>query len=412
MKFPSFRDYDDPSRKLPYGWDYLEAGKRKRPTFANSKDKAKFKKDYLNNFSRNRDAVLSFDPAKWERFLALEKRAGSIDNLERALDAAKESKTALGAPTVSQARTRRLEVLKAKDSPIYSREKKFLDRFLASMGDRPLTYYSVQDVETWLSDMAREHRLSYYGTRNHFLAVRTMFNQIVKDGDLPRNHLAGLTLHKPRGEKERDLLHPDDVTTILRYLEKNDRVQAAVWALLFFTGLRVSLVAVPPYKRNKGEFVTLDMIDVEAKEIYIPAHVTKAQTALIIDEHNAPACLWPWLGEWIYKAELPIAQNTFNKAKRELMETLEIDFPRNSHRRACASYTAALHGKERASSLLGNTVPVLAANYTVASFRGQAVQYFGIRPLDDPETGAGALISDKMARDFNEQRQQRRRARK
>ena len=93
--------------------------------------------------------------------------------------------------------------------------------------------------------------------------------------------------------KSRELFEPDQVRTLLHYLWERDKSEAAVYALLFFLGLRVSLIAPPKEKKALKEYITIDMIDLENKEIILPGRIMKAKNDLNIDEDVAMPNLWP-----------------------------------------------------------------------------------------------------------------------
>jgi integrase len=379
MKAPSFRDYDDPKRKKPYGWDYYESGKRKRPTFKTKKEKDAYRKKFEQRWTGDRDAVVSFDAEKWREFLDLEKQAGSMLALRLAVEHAKGIDLSATCPTFSELAQRRIDYMKRQGLTDIRRAEQTTDRFILFAGDKQASFYTKEDVESFCDELREKHKMGFYGLFNYLKYIKACFNLAVEEGHLKQSPAHRVNFKKPRGERRTELLTPEQVKSLLLTLWKTDKPLAGVFAILFFTGLRMSMIAPQKPKRERGEFIRSDMIDVKGKAIVIPPGIMKSNSELIIDEELAPANLWPWLEE-IHKAKLPKQSNSFNVRRAELCKAHGFNWPANAHRRTCASYYAALHGKDMASELLGNTAEMIAAHYKVSSFRKVAADYFAILP--------------------------------
>ncbi len=378
MKLPSFRDYDAPARKLPYGWDFFFEGKRLRPTFKTKTEKVDYKKAFLERWTANRDALASFDPAKWQRFLELERRAGGMDSLETAVVMATRAGANSGV-RFSVMMRQRVEDLVRAGGVNRKRVDLLCGRFVAALGDRVLSDYQPYEIQAWVDELAASPEHGYYSTRNHLKAVSAAFNLAIARRELITSPAAHIKLPSRRGEKRTVLWSPEQLQCFLRYLWRREPARASVYALIFFTGLRVSMVAPNPEKRAKSEFLRPDMIDLKNRTIVIPEGIMKSEQALVIDEGLAPANLWPWL-KHLKKARIPEPSQTFNYRRTQLCQTLGMEWSDNVHRRSCASYYAALHGKDMAANLLGNTGEMIARHYKVASFRKDAASYFEILP--------------------------------
>lgn len=385
QRLPNFRDYDDASRKNPFGWDYGHGKDRKRETFKTQTAKNKFRRNFERKWFADRDALVSFDAGRWREYEALAERVGGIAALRDAVNMYVD-KGGSASITFAEAAKAKLEDLERIESVNLKRVPLYCGRFEAFAGNKDMAHYTDAEVQAWIDSLVKEKH-SFNSLSNHLKTVRSVFNRAIDKGlirDSPARHV---TLPSKRGEKRTELLDPVQVERLLHHIWKLNKGWAAVYGLLFFTGLRVSMVAPHPDKRARGEFIRADMINVKAKEIVIPAGITKTQDALIIDEGLAPANLWAWL-KYIKDAKIPEPSQTFNKRRAKLCKDasgdgVQIKWPENVHRRSCASYYAAIFGKDRTSDLLGNTSGMVAKHYKVATFRKLADDYFKILPPKD-----------------------------
>ena len=373
---PCFRDYDNPKRKKPFGWDFGHGNKRKYVTFSSKSQKNKFKRDFEVKFFSDRDAFLSFDAGEWRELQRLKNEAGGLQELEAAVRSY-DAKNFEQPIKFSEAMEGKLDDLERKKARGRNSVRTYCERFLAACGDMHLPFYRQEDIQAWVDVLAKYH--GFHTVNNHTKAIRSVFNRAIQLGQLTRSPAAYLTLPSRRGAKRVSLYSPEETQQFLDYLWRQDRALAAVYALLFFTGLRVSMVAPSTEKRKAGEFLTHEMINLQAREIVIPAGLMKSQDAWIIDESKAPANLWPWL-DAIGNARLPTPANTFNKWRGKICDSTGLAWVENGPRRSCASYYASIHGVAATSELLGNTDDVLDAHYKVATFRKTAEAFFEIYP--------------------------------
>ena len=373
-KLPKFRPYDNIKLSEPYGWDYGHGKTRKRITFPTKKAKREYKENYERKFYNDRDALIDFEPSKWRKFRELEQVAGGINALEQAAQNAGRHDQ-ISTIYFSEACELKFEEIARKKGVNLKRVKLYCERFIAAKSDKIIDQYSHDDCQGWIDQLTGKHRFN--SLKNHHNAVNSVFNLAIKLGYLQRSPAKYVTFPTTRGEKRKELFEAADVKKILNYLWAENKPLAGVYALLFFTGLRISMVAPNVEKRQKGEYILPSMIDVKNKEIIIPEGIMKAENELIIDSSLAPENLWPWLSE-IHNARIPEPAQTFNRRRQTICHKLDIKWPSNVHRRSCASYYAAIHGKSRTSELLGNTEEMIVKHYQVATFRAKADEYFQV----------------------------------
>lgn len=376
-RLPNFRDYDNPKRKNPYGWAYGYGKNRQFKSFPTKKAKKEFKEAFERKFYSDRDALVSFDSAKWRKFCELEEIAGGMEPLERAARQAGEFIQGVTLKFEDVAKLK-VEELTRKQGVNIKRIDLYCNRFIAANGNRMLPEYTHDDCQGWVDNLSNEHALN--SLKNHHKAVASVFNLAVKLGHLNRAPTQHITFPSTRGEKRTELFEASDVQKLLNHIWQTNRPLAGVYAILFFTGLRISMIAPNPEKRGRGEFMTMKMIDIKNREIVIPPGIMKnAKNGLIFDDRRTPKNLWPWLTE-IEKAKIPEPAQTFNKRRAKLCKEVGLSWPANVHRRSCASYYAAIHGKSRTADLLGNTEGMIVDHYQVATFAKKAEEFFNIFP--------------------------------
>ena len=370
---PNFRDYDNPDRKNPFGWDYYGPQKRERPTFKTKKEKEAFKKDFTAQWRRNRDAVTSFDPEKWRQFCELEKEAGGIEPIREAIRLTK-GRPRKSCPWFSELWKAREASLKRRGSPTLSHAKLYADRFMRERGDKPAIYYTREDVQSFIDSIegARETK------KSNLRQIKAVFSIALNDGHIARSPCARIELPSARGEKRLQIIEPDSLQALLDHAREVDRPMSRLLAIAFFMGMRMSMIAPPPGKRERGEYLRRDMFDLGAKTIVIPAGIMKSGHSLELDD--APGCLWPWL-DGLCPEDFGIAQNPFNARKVVLIEKLGITWPANFHRRSFGSYFAALKGRDYAARIMADkTESVFITHYEVSTFKATAEKYAQISP--------------------------------
>ena len=377
-KCPKFRPNDDKERANPYGWDFGHGRKRQRPTFKTKKEKDDFEKEFKRRWFSDQHAVVTFNPEEWRDYLRFKrklKEAGAT--VEQAVDfflkhdASKRGKI----PNFSELLERRLEGLRLKKGRAIGHAELYGGRFLSAMGDKPANMYTRQEVQDYINEKVKQgrSRATCKGVLKHIAAI---FNIAVDDGLLSKPPTDKITLPSGRGEKRMDIINPDDLRRLLDHAWGADRTMAGLLAIMFFTGIRSSMVAPSPEKLKTKEFIRLDMIDREKKTIIIPAGIMKSEAPLIIEE--APDCLWGWLTD-LKKSDFGIPQNPFNIRKNKLIEPLGIEWPTNLHRRSFASYLAVLRGPEHAYKIMGGeTQSVFSKHYKVATLKAPAEKYVNI----------------------------------
>lgn len=371
-KMPSFRDYDNPKRHEPYGWDYGHGKDRSRVTFKKVKDKNDYKKAFESRWYSEQHAVLSFDAAKWAEVRELESKLNGI-SLRDAVDFfLKHNTGSREVPLFSVLRDARLDDLKRINSARIGHAKKYLEKFVAYCTDKKVDLYTRDEVQAWIDNLANAG-LARITIRNHLAHVAKCFNDALLQGYIARSPAYKITLPSGRGEKRVELIAPDELRRLLNYAWEHDRPMAGLLAILFFTGMRISMIAVPPRKLQGKEFLRLDMINRKDKTIVIPEGIMKKERELIIDD--APECLWSWLTD-IKARDFGIAQNSFNLRKNKLLDAVGVKWPPNVHRRSFGSYLAALKGRDYAAQIMADkSEGVFMKHYQVAAFKKVAAEY-------------------------------------
>ena len=379
-KAPSFRNYDKPARANPYGWDYYLHGKRLRVTFKTKVEKSAYHKEFTRKWYGDRDALLNFDAIEYRRVQSLIHSAGSINAIESAVRIHRDELSQHQLRLSDAIAMRLQDVVRRGINPY--RDELHCKRILEHFGDIKLETFKPLEVSRWINGLP----YNYITKKGHLKALNACINCAVRYGKLNHNPIKSVTLERSRVEiTERDIVEPEDLHRLLLGVayESKDRHFAAVLALLFFTGMRVSLLAPGTDKRKRGEYITADMINAKRREISIPARVTKTQRSLLISESNHIKHLWPFL-EGV-DLQTPIGQTAFNDQRAEYCERYGVQWSPNLHRRSCASYYAALWGKSMAAELLGNSPDMIASNYQTGTFKEKAEKYFGnnVDFLDD-----------------------------
>lgn len=377
-KLPSFRDWDGKSTTEPYGWDYGHGKKRKYPTFKTKKEKLEFKKDFETRWFSERHAVLSFDPDRWRKYLEIERRlkeAGA--DIEKAASFYIEhSATRRGEiPTFSRLHQERLKDLERKGSASLGHAQKYGQEFIAEAGDKPINMYTRDDVQGHIDSIAKAgwSRSKCKGNLNQIKAV---FSNALADGYITTSPAARITLPTTRGEKRLELIDPADLRKLLNHAWENDRPMAGLLAILFFTGMRTSMIGPPPRKLKRKEFIRLDMIDFGHRAIVIPQGIMKKERQHIIED--APECLWSWLGE-LKASDFGIPQTPFNLRKNKLLEATGVKWPPNLHRRSFGSYLGALKDRDYAAQIMADrSESVFVKHYQVPAFKKTAEEYVSI----------------------------------
>ena len=379
---PSFRDYDDPSRKEPYGWDYGHGAGRTRVTFEKAKQKTDYKKDYAHRWFSDRHAVLTFNVEEHQEIQLLKRKLGEASIADAVEFFLKHRAGQVGAvPLLADVLKDRVADLERRGSASVSHAQLYGDKFIAFAGNKPVDLYDRATIQSWIDDLVKAgaKRNTVKGNLNQ---VKKLFSDALTDGHIERSPATRIQLPTTRGEKRLTLIDPVDLLELLELAWATNRQMAGLLAILFFTGMRISMIAVPPRKLKDKEFMRLDMIDRENRTIVVPAGIMKSEADLIIDD--APECLWGWLTD-LKKADFGIAQNTFNLRKQKLIDTINEKRKKkddhfvwhpNLHRRSFGSNLAALKGRSYAADMMGDsTESVFVKHYKVPAFKAEAAKY-------------------------------------
>jgi hypothetical protein len=373
---PNFRDWDNPQRKDPYGWDYGHGKNRKRVSFKTKAEKKDYRKGYIDRFYSNRDAVVRFDRQEWNEYLFWKEKLKGKGTFAEAIEYYLNNHETSQLPLLSTLLENRIEDLQRKSSDEAYRVKHNASKFIAFAGDLRVDQYDRVMVQKWIDSLVKAG-MSIDTIKGYRKSVKKLFTDAASDGLIQLNPASRITLPSDRGEKRLILIDPDDLQRLLDYAWNDDPGFAGLLAILFFTGMRISMIAVPPRKMKSGEFLRRDMIDLENKTIVIPEGITKTGAPLVIDD--APECMWSWMTK-ISESSFGMPQNTFNKRKQDYCQALNIEWHPNLHRRSFGSYLAALRGRDYASNIMGDySRSVFVKHYQVSTFRALAVNYTSIK---------------------------------
>jgi len=373
-RLPNFRDWDNPTRKEPYGWDYGHGKDRTRISFKTKSEKRDYKKSYTDRFYSNRDAVVNFDLQEWNNYLQLKEKLKGKGNIAEAVEFYLTHARSGELPLLSELLQSRIDDLERKSSIEAYRVKYNVSKFMAFAGDLRIDQYDRLMVQKWIDSLV-DADMSLETIKGHRKHVKKLFADAITDGLLVLNPATRVTLPSDRGEKRLHLIDPDDLSRLMNYVWKDDPKFAGLLAILFFTGMRISMIAVPPRKMKAKEYLRRDMIDLENKTIVIPAGITKTGAPLVIDD--APECMWSWMTK-IDASYFGMPQNTFNIRKKAYCEAIGLEWHPNLHRRSFASYLAALRGRDYASNMMGdNSKSIFVKHYQVSTFRAIAERYVG-----------------------------------
>jgi hypothetical protein len=377
-KLPNFRDWDDSTRANPCGWDYGHGKKRTRVTFKTKKQKQDYRKAFEDRWFSDRHAVLSFDSERWRKYEELElklKKSGA--SIETAVNfyfehaATRREKIPLFSELVEE----RIEDLKRKQSPTLNHAKLYCQEFIAFAGDRTINMYTRDDVQAKIDKLIKSGA-SFHTCKNHLRQIAVIFNKALHDGYIERLPTSRVQLPTTRGEKRLELIEPADLRRLLEYAWQRDRPMAGHLAILFFTGMRISMIAVPHHKKKRKEWLRLDMIDFEHRAIVIPQGIMKSGVEHIIDD--APECLWSWIAD-LKASDFGMHQNIFNDRKREILKATGVKWPPNLHRRSFGSYLGALKGRDYAAQIMADkSESVFVKHYQVPTFKKIAEEYVNI----------------------------------
>lgn len=337
-----------------------------------------YKKAFELRWQSARRSLAHFNEIEWMELQQLKERLGECTVREAVDFFLEHGAGRRGAPMFSSLVPQRLEDLRRLDSPTLGRAELYLKRFIDHAGDRPLHLYAREDVQNFIDYLVAKD-LARPTIQGHILQVRKIFNDALADGMIQRSPAQRIQLPSTRGEKRMTLMSPEDLGRLLQVAWEKDRVMAGLLAILFFLGMRISMIAVPPAKRKRKEFLRLDMIDRENRFIDIPAGIMKSEANLLIED--VPECIWPWIAH-LKKNHFGMPQETFNTRRGALCKAAGFTWQPNIHRRSAASYLAAIHGAEKASEIIGDkTRSIFAKHYRVPAFKAVAEEYFRIYPV-------------------------------
>lgn len=259
-----------------------------------------------------------------------------------------------------------------------------LQRLARDLGGEPAATVTPETLRGWL-DSLPVGPVSWAALHRH---ARLLYTWASRPGGplagLP-NPAAGLTPPAaPRVLPE--ILTPDQVERVLRYVERHASRRAVVTlALGFFSGIR-------PYELSR---LFPSALDFAAGEIEVPPEASKTHTARLV---TMPDNLKAWLRRYPPPRGKPLglSEPAMYRIRRLVRLATGVTLSKDVARHSYATYTAALHGMDFAAEQLGHTgTAVLHRHYRglARNRRAAAEKYFSILPSEPAQPAGLRLVA-------------------
>jgi integrase len=134
-----------------------------------------------------------------------------------------------------------------KPSTLRGYRRSLRDRILPDLGDVKLADLRRVDVQD-LADRLLADGLDPSTIRNALMPLRGIFRRAVSRGDVAVSPMSGLELPAVRGRRDR-IAEPAEALRLIETLPEEDR---ALWACVFYAGLRLGELRALEYDRNDG----------------------------------------------------------------------------------------------------------------------------------------------------------------
>ena len=333
-------------------------GKRQRRYFREHDDAKALVKKMAKQTAIGAKSLATLSAQEAARVTRLLERAGSIDELEEALDGRTDVKEAIQRKTVESVTTEMiaLKVSAGMRRSYTNKLASHLGQFGDVFGRRVISTITGQQIEEWL-----------YGggwapatQRTHLIDVGTLFSFAVKRGYVARNPVA--QVERPRfDEKAPGILSVDDCKALVAACAKVDPKFLPYLGLCLFAGVRPS------------EAKQVSWSDVREDYIVINAKASKTRDQRLLEITPAlRRCL-------IRSGELP----AINSVKRMLAirEAANLkDWPRDCLRHSFVTYAMPVKGSTWTVEQAGHSLSVSLKHYRSLASKADCEAFWSIIP--------------------------------
>lgn len=286
-------------------------------------------------------AALDYDPAKYKRWLELEKRTGaSVDELEEAWRARPKAVASpmLVADAVAAYMALRLTEDVKKKTDTYRHIKLHLvDRFIASFGPKGMDAVTTEELREWfagLKDPDTGKPLSNTTKRDHRKDVNTFFKRAVREEWCRRNPCERVV---PPKVVQRDK-PPMPVRDIFQLLKANrDEPVVGRIALELFGSLRTSSAG-----RCEKAWIKWEAKGIRMPGVALETDEQQHKSGKSKYRQGHPPVLWDWLRHAGEPCWEDITEGNYGHKKVQAFIRANVKNPGNGLRRSCASYQLAL----------------------------------------------------------------------
>lgn len=356
-----------------YGFEWRVDGKKKRKFFASKTERKDFADGLKNASKADRELFADFDPAKYRRFLELEKQVAPA-TLEDAVKAFTANNPAYVTKTLKVAITEYEDSMNARRVAESNQHhvKLTLERIESWFGgEKDLAAITTDELQEWFNSWNK----SATTLKNYHKHLRAFFRWHQKRGAILRIPTENIELPKVI-MPEPEIIPVEDLEAFFTANREIDPGICGLMALGAFAGLRTSSI----YRLEAKD------INFEEKTIMLPAEKLKTARRHLVEglEDN----IWPWL-KLLDERDLdyPKLESEFQRKKRRLDERRKraciranVTFPHNGLRHSFITYFSALNGSaEKAAYIAGHRdARITWEHYKGLATKADAKRYFSI----------------------------------
>jgi len=395
---PSFRNYDDNARTQPYGWVWEipqpngAKPKREREKFHTKAQKKEFLDKYTRNWYSRRDLFLNFDDALYFEWMAnaevLKSRGQTFQELIEQADSSPMKKDVI---TITDTFNLEYDDLKKAD---YINIKQFSlhrDQFIDFVGDPdlPIDQLENKQVQDWIYHLEDERKLLPATVNNYITHIRMGITRLVHLNQLSYSPAKVLKIKKDKVKKVPKIMDVQNVIKLLRWCERNDPGLAGLLGLMYFGGIRVSIISPETKKKHRDGQFSLDMIDYEKMKIDLPGELMKSNQFVanqtILDDtfdhgwSGLPPNIWGWL-KLLDPNDMELTKEQFNTRRKRACYSSGVTWERNVARHTFATaYAIYKRSSHQAGEVMGTRSPeIFQTHYKGLMEYEDAKSYFSI----------------------------------